>query len=477
MSLLEQESANCYRIRRRGNMRVDAVVYLNKALKRSFGEEEALQQLADAAALPGVVEPVVGMPDIHTGFGLPIGGVMAVDAADGVVSAGAVGMDINCGVRLLRTNLEAKSLEKPLLRKLINAIVERVPTGVGKKSRQAALVRKNLQSYLVAGVPCLIEQGFGRPEDLECIEEGGAMNGADPAAVSPEAVARGAQLSTIGGGNHFIELGLVDRVFDAAAAAKLGLAEGQLTVMIHTGSRGFGHQICTDFTALMLKTAARLKLEIPTKGLAAVPIGSAEGRRYLAAMACAVNFAFCNRQWITHDVRQAFRAVLGGSDRDYDLGLVYDVAHNIAKFEEMGGKRLLIHRKGATRALPPGHPNNPPLYRDLGHPALIPGSMGTASHVIIAGPKVERTFYSVNHGAGRLLSRGAARREIAVEELRKSLGEIMVLGRNYREYLDEAPQAYKDIEAVIDTFTEIGFTRRVVRLQPLAVIKGQGKES
>lgn len=477
MSLLEQESANCYRIRRRGKMRVDAVVYLNKALKRSFKEDEALQQLADAAALPGVVEPVVGMPDIHTGFGLPIGGVMAVDAAGGVVSAGAVGMDINCGVRLLRTSLEAKSLDKPLLRKLLHAIVERVPTGVGKKSRQAALVRNNLKKYLVKGVPFLIEQGFGRPEDLECIEEGGAMNGADPAAVSPEAVERGAQLSTIGGGNHFIELGLVEKVFDSAAAAKLGLAEGQLSVMIHTGSRGFGHQICTDYTALMWNAAARLKLEIPTKGLAAVPIKSAEGQRYLEAMACAVNFAFCNRQWITHDVRQAFSAVLGGDDRDYDLGLVYDVAHNIAKFEELRGKRLLIHRKGATRALPPGHPNNPPLYRDLGHPALIPGSMGTASYVIVAGPKVEHTFYSVNHGAGRVLSRGAARRKIEVEELKKSLGEIMVLGRNYREYLDEAPQAYKDIEAVIDTFTEIGFTRRVVRLQPLAVIKGQGKES
>ena len=477
MSLLERDSANCYRIRRRGKMRVDAVVYLNKALKRSFDEAEALQQLADAAALPGVVEPVVGMPDIHTGFGLPIGGVMAVDAADGVVSAGAVGMDINCGVRLLRTNLEAKSLDKPLLRSLINAIVERVPTGVGKKSRRPDLVRKDFSRYLVDGVPFLIERGFGRPGDLECIEERGALAGADPAAVSSEAVARGAQLSTIGGGNHFIELGVVDRIFDPEAAAKLGLGEGQLTVLIHTGSRGFGHQICTDFTALMLKAAAKMKLEIPTKGLAAVPIKSAEGQRYLAAMACAVNFAFCNRQWITHDVRQAFSAVLGGDDCDYDLGLVYDVAHNIAKFEQVGGKRLLIHRKGATRALPPGHPNNPPLYRELGHPALIPGSMGTASYVIVAEPKVERTYYSVNHGAGRLLSRGAARREIEVEELRKSLGEIMVLGRNYRAYLDEAPQAYKDIEAVIDTFTEIGFTRRVARLLPVAVIKGRGWES
>lgn len=476
MSLLERESANCYRIHRRDRMRVDVVVYLNKALKRSFDDVEALQQLTDAAALPGVVNPVVGMPDIHTGFGLPIGGVMAMDAADGVVSAGAVGMDINCGVRLLRTNLEASSLDKPVLRSLINAIVKRVPTGVGGKSRQSDLVRKNLLRYLVDGVPYLIERGLGRPGDLECIEERGAMEGADPAAVSSEAMARGAQLSTIGGGNHFIELGRVDRIFDRAAAKILGLSEGQLTVMIHTGSRGFGHQVCTDFTALMLKAAARMKLEIPTKGLAAVPIKSAEGRRYLSAMACAVNFAFCNRQWITHDVRQAFSEVLGGDDSDYDLGLVYDVAHNIAKFEEVGGRKLLIHRKGATRALPPGHPINPPVYRELGHPALVPGSMGTASYVIVAEPKVERTFNSVNHGAGRVLSRGAARREIEVEEFRKSLGEVMLPGRNYRAYLDEAPQAYKEIEAVIDTFTEIGFTRRVARLFPVAVIKGQGRD-
>ncbi len=476
MSLLERESANCYRIRRQGPMRADVVIYLNKALKRSFDEEEAVQQLIDAATLPGVADPVVGMPDIHTGFGLPIGGVMAVDAAEGVVSAGAVGMDINCGVRLLRTNLEADSLDKPLLRRLMEAIVMRVPTGVGGSSRQAALVRNNLQSYLGEGAPFLVRQGFGRLEDLECIEEGGAMTGADPAAVSAEAMARGAQLSTIGGGNHFIELGRVDRLFDDTAAAQLGLAEGKLTVLIHTGSRGFGHQICTDYTAVMLKAAAKMKLDIPTKGLAAVPINSAGGRRYLAAMACAVNFAFCNRQWIAHDVRQAFSEVLGGDDRDYDLGLVYDVAHNIAKFEKVGGRRLLIHRKGATRALPPGHPLNPPRYRELGHPVLIPGSMGTASYVIVAGLKVERTFYSVNHGAGRVLSRGAARREIDVAELRQTLGEIMVLGRNYRSYLDEAPQAYKDIEEVIDTFAEIGFTRRVARLLPLAVIKGPGRD-
>ncbi len=473
MSMLERDGVNRYRMRRRGAMRADAVIYLNDALKRSFNEDEAIEQLCDAAALPGVQDPVVGMPDIHTGFGLPIGGVMAVAADSGVVSAGAVGMDINCGVRLLRTNIAADSLDQPTLRELINAIVKRVPTGVGKTSRQAALVKKNFYRYLVEGAPFLIAEGFGRPADLECIEEGGVLAGADPGAVSERAVKRGAQLSTIGGGNHFIELGRVDQVFEPAAEEYLGLAEGQLTVMIHTGSRGFGHQICNDYTELMLQAGARMKLELPSKGLAAVPIKSSEGRRYLAAMACAVNFAFCNRQWITHDVRQAFAGVLGGADGDYDLGLVYDVAHNIAKFERVGGKELLIHRKGATRALPAGHPKNPPRYRDLGHPVIIPGSMGTASYVIAAQPPVEETYYSVNHGAGRVLSRRAARKEIAVEELRRALGEVLVADRDYRAYLDEAPQAYKDIEAVIDTFTQIGFTRRLARLLPVASIKGQ----
>lgn len=473
MSLLERDGTNRYRVRRRGNMKVDAVLYLNDALRRSFDDEKAIEQLCDAAALPGVQDPVVGMPDIHLGFGLPIGGVMAVDAGEGVVSAGAVGMDINCGVRLLRTNIEAHSLDKALLRRLIDAIVKRVPPGVGKMSRQEALVKKHLERYLVDGVPFMIEGGYGRPEDLAAIEEGGRLEGADPRAVSAAAVQRSAQLSTIGGGNHFVELGRVDRIFDPVAGERLGLAEGQLTVLIHTGSRGFGHQICNDYTDLMVEAAAGMKLKIPTKGLAAVPISSPLGRRYLGAMACAVNFAFCNRQWITHDVRRAFSEVLGGADRDYDLGLVYDLAHNIAKFEEVGGKRLLIHRKGATRALPAEHPANPPLYRDLGHPVLVPGSMGTASYVIIGEPPVEQTFYSVNHGAGRVLSRRAARREIDVEELRSALGEVMVPGRDYRAYLDEAPQAYKDIEAVIDTFTEISLTRRAARLLPVAVIKGQ----
>lgn len=476
MGLLKPDGPNCYRIRRSGKMKVDAVLYLNRELYRSFADDSALQQLIDAASLPGIVGPVIGMPDIHSGFGLPIGGVMASDASEGLVSAGAVGMDINCGVRLLRTGIDAASLDKPLLRRLISDIAQRVPGGVGRKSKHASAVRNHFRDFVERGAPYLVELGYGRSADLDFIEERGFLPGADINAAGDEAVNRGIQLSTIGGGNHFIELGYVDRIFDREDAVKLGLLEGCLTVLIHTGSRGFGHQICTDYTAIMRRAAARMKISLPSEGLAAVPIGSPEGKRYLAAMACAVNFAFCNRQWITDDVRKAFAAVLGGADEDYGLELVYDLAHNIAKFEDVAGRRLLIHRKGATRALPPGHPGNPGVYRESGHPVLIPGSMGTASHVIKAEALVEKTFYSVNHGAGRLLSRRAARREISVVELQQAMNGILLPGRNYRSYLDEAPQAYKDIDAVIDTFASIGFTRKTARLRPLAVIKGEGSE-
>ncbi len=476
MTLLEPAGKNCYRIPGRNKMHVEVLVYLHQELYKSFSEDQSLQQLLDAASLRGVISPVIGMPDIHTGFGLPIGGVMAMDADNGLVSAGAVGMDINCGVRLLRTNIEAKELDKPHLRKLIQAIEERVPSGVGQKSKHAKLIRQHFSALMHRGAPYLIELGFGRPEDLQCIEDGGVIGGADLETVSARAIERGLQLSTIGGGNHFIELGYIDRVFDREAGDHFGLQKGNLTVLIHTGSRGFGHQICTDFSAEMKKAASRYKLQIPSPGLASVPIKSPEGEKYLSAMACAINFAFCNRQWISDDVRKAFSSVFGGGDSDFDLGLVYDVAHNTARFESIGGRMMLIHRKGATRALPPGHEANPQRYRHTGHPVLIPGSMGSASYVIAAEPGVEKIFNSVNHGAGRVLSRRAAKRDISVEQLKERLSDVLVSGRNYRAYLDEAPQAYKDIEMVVETFTEIGLIRKVARLLPLAVIKGEGAD-
>lgn len=476
MILLEPAGDNCYRIARQGKMKASVLVYLNNELFQSFHEDQSLQQLIDAATLPGVIDPVIGMPDIHTGFGLPIGGVMAMDAVEGLVSAGAVGMDINCGVRLLRTNISAETLDKTILKKLIRSIEDRVPSGVGQKSRHSSLIEKYFSELLHNGVPFLVNLGFGRPDDLEAIEDHGYLPGADINAVSSKAVSRGLQLSTIGGGNHFIELGFIDEVFDQQTADIYGLKKGALSVLIHTGSRGFGHQICTDFSAEMKKAAPKYRLALPSAGLAAVPITSPEGLKYLSAMSCAINFAFCNRQWITDDLRKAFSLVLGGNDSDYDLGLVYDVAHNTARFEEIGGKKMLIHRKGATRALPPGHPDNPEKYINTGHPILIPGSMGSASYVIKAEPGVDKIYNSVNHGAGRVLSRTAAKREISVEQLMEKLGNVIVSGRSYKAYLDEAPQAYKNIEQVVDTFTGIGLSRRVARLMPLAVIKGEGND-
>jgi len=475
MSLLEEAGKNCYCIPRQGTMKAEVMVYLNPTLYQSFVEDQSLQQLMDAASLEGVISPVIGMPDIHCGFGLPIGGVMAMDAKKGLISAGAVGMDINCGVRLLRTNLSAGKLDKSVLKQLVKEISRKVPSGVGGKSKHEPRVRQHFKPLINRGVPFLIEMGFGRPEDTKAIEDGGCIEGADIGAVSKEARERGLQLSTIGGGNHFIELGYVDTIFDEEAAQVYGLAEGMLTVLIHTGSRGFGHQICTDYTKIMKKAAAKYKVELPTAGLAAVPIDSKEGRDYLAAMNCAINFAFCNRQWVTDDVRRAFSSVFGKSDSHYDLGLVYDVAHNTARFEMIGGRNMLIHRKGATRSLPPGNPANPEQYRATGHPVLIPGSMGTASFVTRAEPGSEVIYNSVNHGAGRVLSRKAAKREISVDELKEKLAEVMVSGRSYKKYLDEAPQAYKDVEMVVDTFTEIGLSRKVARLLPLAVIKGEDK--
>ncbi|MDY6825837.1 MAG: RtcB family protein [Bacillota bacterium] len=477
MQRLVPAGKNCYKIERQSKMKAHVVVYLNKSLYESFSEDQALQQLIDAASLPGVVSPVVGMPDIHTGFGLPIGGVMAMDREKGLISAGAVGMDINCGVRLLQTNIEKDRFNQKSLRELMAKIEKQIPSGVGRKSRHSEMIRRNFEGFIHGGVPYMLELGMGRPEDANFIEERGFMPGADIRRAGKKAIDRGLQLSTIGGGNHFIEIGYVEEIFDHEASVVYGLEKEKITILIHTGSRGFGHQICTDYSAVMKKAAAKYGLEIPSAGLAAVPINSKEGRDYLAAMACAVNFAFCNRQWITDDIRKAFVLQFGGDDRAYDLGVVYDVAHNTARFEDVGGRIMLVHRKGATRALPPRHCSNPDAYRKTGHPAIIPGSMGTASYIIRAEYGVEQIFNSVNHGAGRVMSRTAARRSLTVEQLKEKLSGIMVSGRSYKAYLDEAPQAYKDIEAVVGTFSEIGMCKKVARLRPLAVIKGEGKDN
>ncbi|MCL6638111.1 MAG: RtcB family protein [Firmicutes bacterium] len=464
---------NKYRLRREGNMRVDCLVYASGALLPLVRRDKSLQQLANAACLPGVVDHVCGMPDIHEGFGLPIGGVMATSPG-GVISAGAVGMDINCGVRLLATGIPAAELKTPFLRRLIERIEDYVPTGVGKKSRHKGITAGIFEEVVHTGSPGIVEQGYGWLEDLDNTEEGGCLSGADLAAVSKEAYKRGSlQLGTLGGGNHFIEIQVVGEVYDPAVGSVFGLWPGRLAVMIHTGSRGFGHQICTDYSKSHLPAARKYGIELPDRGLACAPADSPEGRSYYAAMACAVNFAFANRQVITHDIRLAFADLFGQPPEELGLQVVYDVAHNIAKWEVHGGRKLLVHRKGATRALPPGHGSNPRKYRATGHPVLIPGSMGTASYVLVGTEPAAESFYSVNHGAGRVLSRTAASKEISKEQFESSMGGVLYNARNFKEILDEAPGAYKDIDEVVETLAAIGMTRKVARLRPLAVIKGK----
>jgi len=470
---LVREGRNRYILKRRGNMRVEGMVYVNHQLLPLVSRDKSLQQLANAACLPGVVGRVCGMPDIHEGFGLPIGGVMAT-ATDGVISAGAVGMDINCGVRLLATNIEAAEINLSILHALINRVEEYVPTGIGRKGKHKGITREIFEEVVHAGSRRIIEYGYGWPEDVIKTEEEGYLPGADLRPVSREAYSRGSvQLGTLGGGNHFIEFQVVQEVYDQTAGKLFGLFPGLLTVMIHTGSRGFGHQICTDFSKSLLPAARKHGIEVPDRGLACAPAESREGRDYYAAMACAVNFAFANRQLITHDVRCACGDVFHCNPADLGLQLIYDVAHNIAKWEMHQGQKVLVHRKGATRALPPGHPGNPALYCETGHPVLVPGSMGTASYVLTGTEKTAESFYSANHGAGRTLSRSDAIRNISREQFEQSMAGVIYNSRNYKDLLDEAPGAYKDIDQVVDTLADIGMTRPVARLLPLAVIKGK----
>ncbi|HHW02238.1 MAG TPA: RtcB family protein [Thermoanaerobacterales bacterium] len=473
---LKQISTNCYMLVN-NNSGVEIHIYLNRSLFESFEEEESIQQLYNASLLPGVASPVVGMPDIHTGYGLPIGGVMATDYENGVVSAGAVGMDINCGVRLITTKIFMDEMDKNKLKKILDAISTRVPSGVGKSSAVKHLRKPPLEAIASEGAGFFIKMGYGWKEDLERIEDGGCIKGADASCVPTTAQNRSDQLGTIGGGNHFIEIGRVSQVFDGEIASEFGLHQGFLYVLIHTGSRGFGHQICTEFSRLMWDHAEKTGTRAPVKGLACAPIFSGDGQDYLKAMACAANYAFCNRQLITHFVREAFVEVLKKSETDIGLNILYDVAHNIAKKEKYGSKWLLVHRKGATRALPAGHDANPSIFYRTGHPAIIPGSMGTASYVVIGTPEIKKTFCSVNHGAGRVMSRKKARSKFTKEDLLEQVKNVVITSKNISTLLDEAPMAYKDIDEVVFTLVEAGLTKPVAKLKPMAVLKGEGEEA
>ncbi|MFP3899437.1 MAG: RtcB family protein [Acidimicrobiia bacterium] len=455
-------------------MRVPGIVFASRRLLPAVVGDRSLDQVANVATLPGVVEASYAMPDVHWGYGFPIGGVAATDIdAGGVVSPGGVGFDISCGVRLLRSDIDRAGLE-PVRSALMDQLARTVPTGMGKGAVWEVGSEAELRRVLSRGAVEAVEQGFGDDHDLARCEDGGVLPGADPDAVSERALARGLhQVGSLGSGNHFLEVQVVDRVHDPGTAAALGLHEGQVCVMIHSGSRGLGHQICTDHVRRMEGAMARHGIVVPDRQLACVPARSDEGREYLAAMAAAANYGRANRQLLAAAARRAFAAATGTGD----LPLVYDVSHNLAKIEqhEVEGRRrtLCVHRKGATRSLPPHHPDLPDDLAPIGQPVLVPGSMGTASYVLVGVPG-GGAFHSSCHGAGRTMSRTAARRQVAGGTLRRELvaAGVAVRGASNRGLAEEAPLSYKDVDEVVTTVEQAGLARRVVRLVPVGVVKG-----
>lgn len=459
----------------REGMNVEGLIFASSDLIKAIENDLTLMQVANVATLPGLVGRSLAMPDAHQGYGFAIGGVAAADLHKGVVSAGGVGFDINCGVRLLRSDFHLNEV-KPKLDALLDQMFRDIPCGTGKKGIVGGLSYEELDRVLERGARWAVENGFGSAEDLQHIEESGKIPNADPNKVSRRAKERGRdQLGTLGSGNHFVEIQFVSEVFDEEAAKAFGLFTDQIVVLIHTGSRGLGHQVCTDYLEIMQDAMRKYKITIVDRQLACVPIQSPEGQSYLQAMASAANFAFANRQMITHWTRQAFDRILGSGD----LKVVYDVCHNIAKEEthRVGGssRKVLVHRKGATRAFPKHRPEIPPDYDAVGQPVLIPGSMGTCSYVLVGTEKaMEETFGSSCHGAGRAMSRHAAKKQITAEQLLYDLKEkgIHVRGASKSGLTEENPDAYKDVSLVVEVVHNAGIARKVAKLVPIGVIKG-----
>jgi tRNA-splicing ligase RtcB len=458
----------------RADMRVPARVFADEVILAAIREDRSLEQLQNMATLPGIAEAAMAMPDVHQGYGFPVGGVAATAAPDGVVSPGGVGYDINCGVRLLALPLSEAELGSRRV-DLVHRIARNVPAGAGRRG-PLELARGELDQVLAGGAGALIEHhGIGSAADLERTESAGRRPRADPAAVSERARERGAgQLGTMGSGNHFVELQRVQAVFDSPAAAAFGLAEGQVTVLIHSGSRGLGHQVCSDYVKRMDAAIARYGIVLPDRELACAPLSSPEGRAYMGAMACAANFAWANREAIAHRVREAAGEALGAAAAA-GTRQVYDVAHNVAKLETHRGRELCVHRKGATCALPAGSGELSREYREVGQPVFVPGSMGTGSFVLKGMPgSLERSFGSACHGAGRLMSRTRARHQVSGAELRRQLEAdgIVVRCPSQRGLAEEAPFAYKDVERVVAVVERAGLAAPVARLRPLGVVKG-----
>jgi tRNA-splicing ligase RtcB len=460
-------------------MRTDGVIYASERMIDKIKEDQAPEQVANVATLPGIIGNSMAMPDIHWGYGFPIGGVAAFDIEKGIISPGGVGYDINCGVRLLRTDLTLEDINNRI-KDLIRALFNNVPSGVGSKGK-IRIDEKEVKEVLLNGAKWALKKGYGWEEDIEKIEEHGALKGANPDKVSRRAIERGRpQLGTLGAGNHFLEIQIVEDIYDRDAAKTMGIEDvGQITIMIHTGSRGLGYQVCDDNVRVLGRVTSQYGISIPDRQLACAPIESPEGKSYFQQMACAANYAWANRQCIMHWVREAFERVLNKKAKDLGMHLIYDVAHNIAKFEEhkVGTefKKLCVHRKGATRAFVAGHKDVPAIYKNIGQPVLIPGDMGTHSYLLLGTEKaMQETFGSTCHGAGRVMSRTKALQRTQGRRIDKELEEkgIFVLSASDKVLREEVPEAYKDIDMVVDAVHQAGISRKIARMRPLGVVKG-----
>jgi tRNA-splicing ligase RtcB len=475
-----KKSPNLWEISPSGNMRVPVRIYADDELIEGIRAEDVARQAINVAHLPGIIRASYVMPDAHWGYGFPIGGVAAFDPdSDGIISPGGIGFDINCGVRLVKTDMEA-AVVAGRIKQLVDALYSNVPCGVGSEKGIRAVSRKELRKVMVQGGRWAVREGWGIDEDVSRTEAEGAIEGADPAAVSKKAMDRGCQqLGTLGSGNHFLEVDRVTEVYDQGVAEVFGLAEGQVALQIHCGSRGFGHQICSDFLNVMQGASRKYNIELPDRQLAAAPLGSPEGRRYFAAMAAAANYAWCNRQIIQARAMEAFMRVFGMGRADMGWQQVYDVCHNIAKFEkhEVDGreKTLCVHRKGATRAFPPNHEDIPEVYRTVGQPVLIPGDMGTASYVLVGTERsMLESWGSSCHGAGRVMSRKAATKKSKGLNIQNEMGRrgIEFRAKSMKTMTEEMPFAYKDVDRVVSVMQETGIARKVARLEPMGVVKG-----
>jgi len=463
----------------KAGMLVPGLIFASESMLNHIWQDQVFQQVANVAFLPGIVDHSLAMPDIHWGYGFPIGGVAATRVKDGVISPGGVGFDINCGVRLLRTNLTEKEV-RPKIEQLVAELYINVPSGLGSEGK-IRVSEKELNEVLIKGSRWALEKGFGEAEDIVATEESGCLKGANPDKISSKAKKRGIpQLGTLGSGNHFLEVEVVDEIYDRDAAKVMGIEDvGQVLLLIHTGSRGFGHQVCTDYVGLLGEAVRRYGISLPDRQLACAPVNSPEGQDYLQAMACAANYAWTNRQCITHWVRESLIKVLGKSRRELGLEQIYDVCHNVAKIEEytIDGKKqkLCVHRKGATRAFPAGHPDVPDIYRDIGQPVLIPGDMGRCSYIAVGTETaMKESFGSTCHGAGRMQSRTAAKRSLRGADVVRALTAkgITVKAGSMGSLAEEASEAYKDVTEVVDVTHKAGLSRKVARAIPMGVIKG-----